>query len=91
MVRARVARRGQLGKLTVGHARYEVVADALKDDPDIRAAAIAGLNGHGDFMALLRLPPAEWEIAIAVLNVQEAERVKRVKDEMQALASMLRG
>jgi hypothetical protein len=62
---------GRLGKLTVGPAAAQAVADAYAKHPDIRNVAIAGLNGHGDFMALLRLSDEEYEIAIAVVNAQE--------------------
>ncbi len=62
---------GRLGKLTAGLASSQAVAAAYAKHPDIRNAAIAGLNGHGDFMALLRLPDDEYEIAIAVVNVQQ--------------------
>ncbi len=62
---------GRLGKLTAGPAISPAVAAVYAKHPDIRNAAIAGLNGHGDFMALLRLPDDEYEIAIAVVNVQQ--------------------
>lgn len=63
--------RGRLGKLTPGPASQQAVADLFGKDRDIYAAAVAGLNGHGDFMRLLALDPADWQIAVAVINEQQ--------------------
>lgn len=68
-----------------------MVAEALKNDPDVRTAALASLNGHGDFMALLELPPDRWEIAVAVVTAQETERVRRSNELLNSLARIVRG
>lgn len=48
-------------------ARLEAVAAALKDDPDVGVGAAVLLLG-GDFLKTLRLPPGEYESAVAVVT-----------------------
>lgn len=61
----------------------------LSKDPDVFAAAVAGLNGHGDFLALLALHPADFEIAVAVVNEQQRVIAQRRKADMDYLAALL--
>jgi sulfate adenylyltransferase subunit 1 (EFTu-like GTPase family) len=69
------------------------VAAAYAEHPDIRNAAIAGLNGHGDFMALLALPAEQYEIAVAVVSAQQDvldQRRRLLAGEIAAALSRLR-
>lgn len=51
-------------------------------DPAVRTAAVALVNGWGDPVALLALPPDDYSVAAAV--VREADRMRAERDQAAA-------